>query len=236
MDADVYGPSIPHLLGVASPTVVDNRIQPIVVDGMPVMSMGFLVPPGEAVVWRGPMLHGAITQFLRDTEWGPLDYLIIDMPPGTGDMAPDAVAIAAAHRRGRRLHAAGRGIAGRRQGDRHVPQSEHRRAGHGREHERLRLPGLRRRHDIFGSGGARQRAAELDVPFLGDVPIVMKYRELGDAGRVEESFRDPRLREPLDAICRQLVQNLATAARTQHRTAACGRSRRLPSRASTFGR
>ena len=88
MDADVYGPSIPHLLGVSqSPTVVNNRIQPIQVDGMPVMSMGFLVPPGEAVVWRGPMLHGAITQFLRDTQWGALDYLVIDMPPGTGDIA-----------------------------------------------------------------------------------------------------------------------------------------------------
>ena len=88
MDADVYGPSIPHLLGVDErPEVVDNRIKPIDANGMPVMSMGFMVPPGEAVVWRGPMLHGAITQFLRDTNWGELDYLIIDMPPGTGDIA-----------------------------------------------------------------------------------------------------------------------------------------------------
>ncbi len=88
MDADVYGPSIPHLLGVnRRPEVVENRIQPIEVGGVKVISMGFLVPPGEAVVWRGPMLHGAITQFLRDTAWGELDYLIIDMPPGTGDIA-----------------------------------------------------------------------------------------------------------------------------------------------------
>ena len=88
MDADVYGPSIPHLLGVSqSPTVVNNRIQPIQVDGMPVMSMGFLVPPGEAVVWRGPMLHGAITQFLRDTRLGGARLPVIDMPPGTGDIA-----------------------------------------------------------------------------------------------------------------------------------------------------
>ena len=88
MDADVYGPSIPHLLGIEGrPEVVDNRIQPLVKDGIPVMSMGFLVPPGEAVVWRGPMLHGAITQFLRDTAWGQLDYLMIDLPPGTGDIA-----------------------------------------------------------------------------------------------------------------------------------------------------
>lgn len=88
MDADVYGPSIPHLLGLSGrPEVVDQRIQPADKDGLKVMSMGFLVPEDEAVVWRGPMLHGAITQFLRDTAWGELDYLVIDMPPGTGDIA-----------------------------------------------------------------------------------------------------------------------------------------------------
>ncbi len=73
MDADVYGPSLPHLLGLSGrPEIQQNRIQPIIMDGMPVMSMGFLVPRDEAVVWRGPMLHGAITQFLRDTQWGEL--------------------------------------------------------------------------------------------------------------------------------------------------------------------
>src|SRR6476661_6413143 len=88
MDADVYGPSIPHLLGVNErPHLENNKLQPIMKDGLRVMSMGFLVPPGEAVVWRGPMLHGAITQMLRDTLWWPLDSLIIDMPPGTGDIA-----------------------------------------------------------------------------------------------------------------------------------------------------
>jgi ATP-binding protein involved in chromosome partitioning len=76
MDADVYGPSVPHLLGVSQrPEVVDKKFAPIIVDGIPVMSMGLLVPPGEAVVWRGPMLHGAITQFLRDTAWGPLPWI-----------------------------------------------------------------------------------------------------------------------------------------------------------------
>lgn len=88
MDADIYGPSLPHLLGLKGrPEIQQNKIQPIDLDGMPVMSMGFLVPRDEAVVWRGPMLHGAITQFLRDTCWGNLDYLIIDLPPGTGDIA-----------------------------------------------------------------------------------------------------------------------------------------------------
>ena len=90
MDADVYGPSIPHLLGLTGRPEIDQenkKIIPNTKDGMPVMSMGFLVSPEEAVVWRGPMLHGAIAQFLRDTKWGELDYLVIDMPPGTGDIA-----------------------------------------------------------------------------------------------------------------------------------------------------
>src|SRR5438874_1588684 len=90
LDTDVYGPSIPHLLGLEDappPAVVDGKVPPVLFDGMPVMSMGFLLPPGKAVVWRGPMLHSYVTQFLRDVAWGDLDYLIIDMPPGTGDVA-----------------------------------------------------------------------------------------------------------------------------------------------------
>ncbi len=89
LDADVYGPSIPHLLGLHGQPerAGENKIKPFDAGGMKVISMGFFVPAGEAVVWRGPMLHGAITQLLRDTDWGDLDYLIIDMPPGTGDIA-----------------------------------------------------------------------------------------------------------------------------------------------------
>ncbi|MFT7632931.1 MAG: ATP-binding protein involved in chromosome partitioning, partial [Mariniblastus sp.] len=84
LDADVYGPSIPHLTGVrGNVTKVDDKIQPLMFDGIPLMSIGFMVPPGEAVIWRGPMLHSAVTTFVRDTAWGDLDYLIIDMPPGT---------------------------------------------------------------------------------------------------------------------------------------------------------
>src|SRR6185369_15708114 len=90
LDTDVYGPSIPHLLGLEGeppPAVVDGKVPPVLFDDMPVMSMGFLLPPGKAVVWRGPMLHSYVTQFLRDVAWGNLDYLVIDMPPGTGDVA-----------------------------------------------------------------------------------------------------------------------------------------------------
>ena len=88
LDADVYGPSIPHLFGVSEhPRLIDEKIQPVEVSGLKLLSMGLLIPPGEAVIWRGPMLHSALTQFLRDTAWGDLDYLVIDMPPGTGDVA-----------------------------------------------------------------------------------------------------------------------------------------------------
>ena len=88
MDADVYGPSVPHLFGInETPRLVDGKIEPIETAGVKILSMGLLVPPREAVVWRGPMLHSALTQFVRDTAWGDLDYLIVDMPPGTGDVA-----------------------------------------------------------------------------------------------------------------------------------------------------
>ncbi len=97
MDADVYGPSIPHLVGAqGQPAIrqiplddgrVMERIIPIEADGLKLMSMGFMLREDQAVIWRGPMLHKALTQFLQQTDWGQLDYLIIDMPPGTGDVA-----------------------------------------------------------------------------------------------------------------------------------------------------
>ena len=87
MDADVYGPSIPHLVGASGrPMAVGERIQPIEASGLKLMSMGFLLEPERAVIMRGPMLHGIMQQFLRQVDWGPLDYLVIDLPPGTGDV------------------------------------------------------------------------------------------------------------------------------------------------------
>ena len=108
MDADVYGPSIPHLVGASGrPMARGERIQPIETDGLKLMSMGFLLEPERAVIMRGPMLHGIMQQFLRQVDWGPLDYLVIDLPPGTGDVPLTLAQIAAADRRGRRLHAPG---------------------------------------------------------------------------------------------------------------------------------
>jgi ATP-binding protein involved in chromosome partitioning len=213
MDADVYGPSIPHLLGISErPGIVNDKIQPVRFRGMPVMSMGFLIPPGEAVVWRGPMLHGAISQFLRDTDWGELDYLIIDMPPGTGDVAltlsqlmPVTGAVVVCTPQDVALLDAVKAIAMFRKVNIAVVGMVENMSG-------FVCPDCNRRYDIFGSGGARRRGEELGVPFLGDVPIAIGYRELGDSGQVAMSFDDPQLALPLERICTQLVKNLADAA------------------------
>jgi ATP-binding protein involved in chromosome partitioning len=213
MDADVYGPSIPHLMGVDErPFVQDNRIQPVVKDGIPIMSMGFLVPKEEAVIWRGPMLHGAVTQMLRDTLWGNLDYLIIDMPPGTGDVAltlsqllPLTGAIAVCTPQDVALLDAVKAIAMFRKVKIPVLGIVENMSG-------FICPGCSRRYDIFGSGGARQRAEELDVPFLGDVPIQLDIREHGDEGRTEANFDKPDVAASLEAIAFRVVKNLAISA------------------------
>ena len=213
MDADVYGPSIPHLLGLSGrPTIEDNQIRPVDKDGMPVMSMGFLVPKDEAVIWRGPMLHGAVTQFLRDTRWGDLDYLIIDMPPGTGDIAltlsqllPLTGAVIVCTPQDVALLDAVKAIAMFRKVRIPVLGLVENMSG-------FVCPSCGQRHDIFGSGGARQRAEELDVPFLGDVPIELQIRESGDEGRTDANFDNPATAARLDGICYRLVKNLAAAA------------------------
>ena len=181
MDADVYGPSIPHLLGVdEKPTATaEKRLQPIVSDGLKVMSMGFLVPPDEAVIWRGPMLHGAITQFLRDTDWGNLDYLIIDMPPGTGDIAltlsqllPLTGAVVVCTPQDVALLDAVKAVA-------MVPQGEYPTAGNRREHELLPLPRQRQtlRHLRLRWRATKVRGSRRSIP-----------------GRSTDSHRDPRAR------------------------------------------
>jgi ATP-binding protein involved in chromosome partitioning len=214
MDADIYGPSIPHLLGVNQrPMVEGNRIVPIDADGLRVMSMGFLVPPGEAVVWRGPMLHGAITQFLRDTAWGELDYLIIDMPPGTGDIAltlsqllPLTGAVVVCTPQDVALLDATKAIAMFRKVN--IPV-----IGMVENMSYFLCPDTGKRYDIFGSGGARRRAAELDIPFLGEVPINIQIRVHGDQGQTARNFDDADSAGYLQAICYRLVKNLADKSR-----------------------
>jgi ATP-binding protein involved in chromosome partitioning len=220
LDADVYGPSVPHLLGLSGrPQIEQGKIQPMHLalgaNQMPVMSMGFLVPPGEAVVWRGPMLHGAISQMLRDTAWGPLDYLIIDMPPGTGDIAltlsqvlPLTGAVVVCTPQDVALLDATKAIAMFRKVN--IPI-----LGMVENMSFFVCPDTKKRYDIFGTGGAKRTAKDLDIPFLGEVPIQIPIREHGDAGQTAANYEDPASRPYLESICERLAGNLAatTAAR-----------------------
>jgi ATP-binding protein involved in chromosome partitioning len=212
LDADVYGPSIPHLLGVSERPVIDEasqRIVPIEASGIAVMSMGLLVDPAEAVIWRGPMLHRWITQFLRDTAWGNLDYLMIDMPPGTGDVAltlsqilPLTGAVVVCTPQDVALLDAVKAIA--MFGKVNIPV-----LGMVENMSYFLCPGCNKRYDIFGHGGAKKRAAELGIPFLGEVPINIRIRERGDAGETAQNFDEEETADPLAAICRRLVTNLS---------------------------
>jgi ATP-binding protein involved in chromosome partitioning len=216
LDADVYGPSIPHLLGVRErPRLVDQRLQPIEKDGLRLMSMGLMVPQEEAVLWRGPMLHSAISQFLRDTAWGELDYLIIDMPPGTGDVAltlsqllPLTGAIVVCTPQDVALLDAVKAVAMFRKVRIPVLGIVENMSG-------FICPDCGKRYEIFGRGGAQQKAAQLEVPFLGDVPINIQIRVRGDEGMTEAIFDDEATGEPLMAVCRNLARHLAAAA-AQH--------------------
>lgn len=216
MDADVYGPSVPHLLGLSGrPAIGDNKkIEPIMLgNDMPVMSMGFLVEPDQAVIWRGPMLHGSINQFLSDTDWGELDYLIIDMPPGTGDVAltlsqalPLAGSVVVCTPQEVALLDAIKAISMFRKVNIPILGMVENMSG-------FLCPDCGKTYDIFGRGGARDKAEELSIDFLGGLPIDMKLREAGDAGRLADVIEnDAAARAPLEAVAKSMVRSLATKA------------------------
>jgi ATP-binding protein involved in chromosome partitioning len=210
LDADLYGPSLPHLLGTAEPPGMSgDRIQPVEVAGLKLLSIGLLIPPGEAVIWRGPMLHSALTQFLRDTAWDDVDYLIIDMPPGTGDVAislaqllPMTGAVIVCTPQDVALLDATKAIAMFRKLG--IPL-----LGMVENMSFFLCPNCHARHDIFGTGGARRRAAELDVAFLGEVPLETHLRILADEGRIAAALDNPPARPYLEGFARQLIRNLA---------------------------
>ena len=188
-----------------------SRIQPVDAAGLKMISIGLLVAPGEAVVWRGPMLHHTLTQFLRDVAWGPLDYLVIDMPPGTGDVAlslsqlvPLTGAVIVCTPQDVALLDAVKAVAMFRKVNIPVLGMVENMSG-------FVCPDCGKRYDIFGSGGAKRRAAELGIPFLGEVPITISIRVHGDAGQTAANFTDPQAAPYLEAICQTLVRNLAQA-------------------------
>ncbi len=215
MDADVYGPSIPHLLGLSGRPAINEskRIIPIDSAGMPVMSMGFLLEPDQAVIWRGPMLHGSINQFLGETDWGDLDYLVIDMPPGTGDIAltlsqaiPIAGAVVVCTPQEVALLDAVKAISMFRKVNIPILGMVENMSG-------FQCPDCGKTYDIFGRGGARDKAEELGVAFLGGLPIDITLRTAGDEGRLAEVINsDQRARAPFDAVAKSVVRTLAAKA------------------------
>jgi ATP-binding protein involved in chromosome partitioning len=184
MDADVYGPSLPLLTGVSGrPHAVERRIVPHEGHGLLLMSMGFFLTEDSPVIWRGPMVHGLVRQFLTDVEWGELDYLVVDMPPGTGDaaltltqMAPLSGALIVTTANDLSLIDARKGLAMFRKVQ--VPV-----LGIVENMSWFAPPDLpERRYRIFGEGGGRRVAAELGVDLLAEIPIDPRIVEGGDKG------------------------------------------------------
>jgi ATP-binding protein involved in chromosome partitioning len=186
LDADVYGPSMPRLLGIdARPRLVapDSRVMaPLERFGIKAMSMGFLVDEATPVVWRGPMVMGALVQMLREVDWGNLDCLIVDLPPGTGDtqltlaqQTPLSGAVIVSTPQDLALADARKGLNMFRRVN--VPI-----LGIIENMSYFICPGCGDRHEIFGHGGARAEAQRLGVPFLGEVPLDAHLRERSDAG------------------------------------------------------
>jgi ATP-binding protein involved in chromosome partitioning len=184
LDADIYGPSMPKLLAIREKpeTIGGTRLKPIVRHGMPVMSIGFLIEEETPMIWRGPMVMSALTQMLREVEWGTLDVLVVDMPPGTGDaqltmaqQVPLKGAVIVSTPQDLALIDARRGIAMFRRVN--VPI-----LGIVENMSTFICPHCGTRSDIFGHGGARHEAERLNVPFLGEVPLDMMIRERSDSG------------------------------------------------------
>jgi ATP-binding protein involved in chromosome partitioning len=185
LDADIYGPSMPRLLAVKGrPETIGGKIlKPMEAYGMKVMSIGFLVEEETPMIWRGPMVMSAITQMLREVEWGKLDMLVVDMPPGTGDaqltlaqQVPLAGSVIVSTPQDLALIDARRGIAMFRRVD--VPV-----LGLVENMSYFLCPKCGERTDIFHHGGARKEAERLGVPFLGEVPLEPVIRETSDAGK-----------------------------------------------------
>ncbi len=185
LDADIYGPSIPRLLGLTGrPDVDDNNIlKPMDAFGLKAMSMGFLIAEDEPMIWRGPMVIQALTQMLRDVSWGELDVLVVDMPPGTGDaqltmaqQVPLAGAVIVSTPQDLALIDARKGLNMFRKTN--VPV-----LGIVENMSYFLCPKCGERSEIFGYGGARKEAEKLGVPLLGEVPLNMTIRERSDGGQ-----------------------------------------------------
>jgi ATP-binding protein involved in chromosome partitioning len=184
LDCDIYGPSVPMMTGTSGlqPMAGEHKFLPLIRHGLRLMSIGYLVPPGESIVWRGPLIHKAVQQFIGDVDWGELDYLFIDLPPGTGDAqlslsqtipltgaimvtTPQDVAVIDV-----------------RKGADMFRKVEVPLLGVIENMSYFICPNCKERHEIFARGGGRRIAEELGVPFLGELPLEGVVREGGDGG------------------------------------------------------
>jgi ATP-binding protein involved in chromosome partitioning len=221
MDADIYGPNVPLMMGISGrPHAIDDRIQTLSNYGVRVMSMGFLIGNDDTpVIWRGPMLHGVIQQFLRQVDWGELDYLIIDLPPGTGDVqlsitqtvplmgsivvsTPQDVALQDARKAimmFRQVHVDVLGI---------VENMSY-----------FQCPKCQERTHIFSHGGGATTAAHYGVPFLGEVPLMVSIREGGDAGKpIVAADRDSAVARAFTQIAEKVAAQVSIANLSSHNT------------------
>jgi ATP-binding protein involved in chromosome partitioning len=212
LDADVYGPNVPLMLGIsAQPKIAgDNRITPIEVHGLKVISVGFLNPGDKPLIWRGPMLHSIIRQFLGSVEWGQLDYLVVDLPPGTGDVSlsliqtvPLTGAIVVSTPSDVSLQDARKAIEMFRQMKVDV-------VGMVENMSYFICPHCHQQTDIFSRGGAEKTAAQFEVAYLGAVQLDPDLRKAGDTGKplVLEGEDSPSA-QSLYAFARKVVARVA---------------------------
>jgi len=222
IDADIYGPNAPTMLGLADAKVAVQQgpqgevLEPAFNYGVKLVSMGFLIDPDQPVIWRGPMLNGIIRQFLYQVRWGDLDYLIVDMPPGTGDAqltmaqaVPMAGAVIVTTPQTVALLDSRRGL---------------------RMFQQMQVPVLGivenmsyfippdapdKQYDIFGSGGGEKTSKELNLPLLGCIPLEMSLRQGGDRGiPIVVEFPDSASAKALKAIAQQIAARVSVAALT----------------------
>ncbi len=213
LDADVYGPNVPLMMGTnQTPTAIGERIQPLENYGVKLMSMGFLSPGDKPLVWRGPMLHSVMQQFLRGVDWGDLDHLIIDLPPGTGDVqlsliqtAPVTGAVVVTTPSDVSLEDARKAV-------RMFEQVKVPILGIVENMSWLQCPHCDERIDVFSTGGGRRMAKDMDAKFLGALPLSPQVRIGGDTGHPVATF-GPENKRAADfyELAKLIVQGAAEA-------------------------
>lgn len=216
LDADVYGPNVPLMMGIReTPHAIGQRIQPLTAHGVRIMSMGFLNPGDKPLVWRGPMLNSVMQQFLRNVDWGELDYLVIDLPPGTGDVQLTLIQTTP-------LTGA---VVVTTPSD--VSLEDARKAVHMFEQVREQVLGIVENMSyldyngekiyVFGKGGGARTAELMKVPLLAEIPLDPKTREGGDSGKPIAIIREPNTQVTLfEKLARSVIEK-AEATKTKQR-------------------